>query len=177
MPSRQADALARALMQAGEEFGIAPYGTEALGIMRIEKGHPAGPELNGQTSAHDLGMGKLLSKKKEFIGRAMAARPALTDPSRQTLVGLRPVNPLDIIRAGSHLLPVGAPAVAASDQGHVTSAARSPTLGSIALALLENGPARHGETIRVYDPLRGGDFTAIVTPPVHYDPEGLRLHA
>ncbi|WP_234729682.1 2Fe-2S iron-sulfur cluster-binding protein [Acidocella facilis] len=177
VPSRQADALARALIQAGAEFGIAPYGTEALGIMRIEKGHPAGPELNGQTSAHDLGMGKLLSKKKEFIGRAMAARPALTAPTRQTLVGLRPVNPQDIIRAGSHLLPVGAPAVAASDQGHVTSAARSPTLGSIALALLENGPARHGETLRVYDPLRGGDFTAIVTHPVHLDPEGHRLHA
>ena len=176
VPARYAQALAETLMQAGAEYGIAPYGTEALGIMRIEKGHAAGPELNGQTTAHDLGLHKLLSKKKNFIGRAMAARAALTDSSRPTLVGLRPVNSQDIIRAGSHLLPVGAAAVAASDQGHVTSAARSPSLGSIALALLANGPARHGETIRVYDPLRGGDFQAIVTAPVHYDPDGSRLH-
>ena len=177
VPARYAHALAEKLMEAGAEYDIAPYGTEALGIMRIEKGHAAGPELNGQTTAHDLGLHKLLSKKKDFIGRAMAARPALMDPRRPTLVGLRPVNPADIIRAGSHLLPIEAEAIAANDQGHVTSAARSPSLGSIALALLENGPARHGETIRVYDPLRGGDCQAIVTAPVHYDPEGSRLHA
>lgn len=177
VPARYTHALAESLMEAGAEYGIAPYGTEALGIMRIEKGHAAGPELNGQTSAHDLGLHKLLSKKKDFIGRAMAARAALTDPQRPTLVGLRPVNKQDIIRAGSHLLPMGAEAVAANDQGHVTSAARSPTLGSIALALLANGPARLGETVRVYDPVRGGDVQAIVTAPVHYDPEGKRLHA
>ncbi len=177
VPARYAHALAEKLMEAGAEYGITPYGTEALGIMRIEKGHPAGPELNGQTSAHDLGLQKLLSKKKDFVGRAMAARLALMDPKRPTLVGLKPVNPQDVICAGSHLLPVGAEAVAANDQGHVTSAARSPTLGSIALALLANGPARIGETLRVYDPVRGGDFQAIVTPPVHYDPEGSRLHA
>lgn len=177
VPARYAHALAEKLMEAGAEYGIAPYGTEALGIMRIEKGHAAGPELNGQTSAHDLGLHKLLSKKKDFIGRAMAARPALMDPQRPALVGLRPVNKQDIIRAGSHLLPIAAEAVAANDQGHVTSAARSPTLGSIALALLANGPARLGETVRVYDPVRGGDFQAIVTAPVHYDPEGKRLHA
>ncbi len=177
VPARYAHALAEKLMEAGAEYNIAPYGTEALGIMRIEKGHAAGPELNGQTTAHDLGLHKLLSKKKDFIGRAMAARPALMDPQRLTLVGLRPVNPADIIRAGSHLLSIGAEAVAANDQGHVTSAARGPSLGSIALALLANGPARLGETVRVYDPLRGGDFQAVVTAPVHYDPEGKRLHA
>jgi glycine cleavage system aminomethyltransferase T/NADPH-dependent 2,4-dienoyl-CoA reductase/sulfur reductase-like enzyme len=177
VPARYAHALAEKLMEAGAEYGILPYGTEALGIMRIEKGHAAGPELNGQTSAHDLGLHKLLSKKKDFVGRAMAARPALMDPQRPTLVGLRPVNPQDVIRAGGHLLPVGAEAKAENSQGHVSSAARCPTLGSIALALLSNGPARHGETVRVYDPVRGGDFQAIVTHPVHYDPEGKRLHA
>jgi sarcosine oxidase subunit alpha len=123
-------------------------------------------------------MAKLLSKKKDFIGRALSARPALTDPARPTLVGLKPVNEGDIIRAGSHLLPQGAEPTAANDQGWVTSAARSPTLGhSIALAMLSNGPARHGEVIRVYDPVRNGDFLAEVTSPVFYDPEGSRLHA
>ena len=61
VPARYGDALVRVLMDAGEEFGITPYGTEALNVMRIEKGHPTANELNGQTSAHHLGMAKLLS--------------------------------------------------------------------------------------------------------------------
>ena len=93
----------------------------------------------------------MLSKKKDFIGRALAARPALTDPARPTLVGLKPVDRTTPLRACSHLLPQGAPATAASDQGYITSAALSPTLGHpIALAMLSNGPARHGEIIGVY---------------------------
>ena len=75
------------IMEAGAPFGIAPYGTEPLGVMRIEKGHPAGPELNGQTTAHDLGMGRMVSKKKDFIGRFMGERPALTEAERASLVG------------------------------------------------------------------------------------------
>jgi sarcosine oxidase subunit alpha len=178
VPAGRADALARALMAAGAAAGITPYGTEALGVMRIEKGHPAGNELNGQTTAHDLGLGKLLSRKKDFVGRALAARPLLTAPARQTLVGLKPVDPADRLRAGSHLLPPRAEAVAANDQGHVTSAAYSPScLHWIALALLTNGPARMGEQIRVYDPVRGGDFLAEIVSPVFVDPQGSRLHA
>jgi sarcosine oxidase subunit alpha len=165
-------------MAAGEEFGIVPYGTEALGVMRIEKGHPAGNELNGQTTAHDLGFGKLLSRKKDFVGRALAARPALTDPARPSLVGLRPVETAARLRAGSHLLAPGAEAVAANDLGHVTSAAYSPTCGQwIGLALLANGPARIGKQIRVYDPVRNGDLLATVCAPVFYDPEGAKLRA
>ena len=178
VPARFGNALASRLMEAGKDHGIAPYGTEALGAMRIEKGHPAGPELNGQTTAHDLGMGKLLSKKKDFIGRALAARSALTNPARPTLVGLKPLDGTTALRAGSHLLPSGTDLTAANDQGFITSAVFSPTLGSpIALALLSNGPARLGETIRVYDPLRNGDTIAEVVSPIFYDPSGSRLHA
>jgi sarcosine oxidase subunit alpha len=174
VPARYGNALAQKLQQAG----AVPYGTEALGVMRIEKGHPAGNELNGQTTAHDLGLGKLLSKKKDFIGRALASRPALTDPARPTLIGLKPKNLENRLRAGAHLLPPNAEPVAANDQGHVTSVCFSPTLGHwIGLALLANGPSRIGETIRVYDPIRNGDVLAEVTAPVFYDPEGTRLHA
>ena len=177
VPARYGHALAERLMQAGERYGITAYGTEALGVMRIEKGHPAGNELNGQTTAHDLGLGKLLSKKKDFIGRAMAARPALTDPMRPTLVGLKPVNAGARLRAGSHLLPQGVAAVAKNDQGYVTSVAFSPSAGHwIGLGLLKNGPARLGEKIRVYDPVRDGDVLAEVVSPVFVDPEGSRLH-
>ena len=177
VPARYGNALAHRLMQAGERYGIVPYGTEALGVMRIEKGHPAGNELNGQTTAHDLGLGKLLSKKKDFVGRALAARPALIDPARPTLVGLQPVNVSDRLRAGSHLLPQGVEATAKNDQGHVTSVAYSPGLSRwIGLALLKNGPSRLGEIVRVYDPVRNGDLLAEIVHPVFYDPEGARLH-
>jgi sarcosine oxidase subunit alpha len=177
VPARYGDALARRLMEVGAPYGIAPYGTEALGVMRIEKGHPAGPELNGQTTAHDLGMGRMLSTRKDFIGRHMAQREALTDPARPTLVGLQPLNPADQVVAGAHLLPDGAAATAASDQGWVSSAAFSPTLGSwIGLGLLSNGPARHGEIVALHNPLAGTVVRARVVSPVFVDPEGARVH-
>ncbi len=175
--ARYGESLAEALLLAGAAYGITPYGTEALGVMRIEKGHPAGPELNGQTTAADLGLGKLLSRKKDYIGCTLAAREALTSAARPSLVGLRPLTPGARLRAGSHLLPRAAEATAANDQGHITSAAYSPSLeGWIALALLVNGAARLGETIRVHDPLRGGDTLAEVVNPIFYDPQGHRLH-
>jgi glycine cleavage system aminomethyltransferase T/NADPH-dependent 2,4-dienoyl-CoA reductase/sulfur reductase-like enzyme len=177
VPARFGNALAQALMAAGAAQNITPYGTEALGVMRIEKGHPAGAELNGQTTAHDLGMGRLLSGKKDFIGRALSARSALTDPARPRLVGLKPLDGTTLLRAGSHLLPPGATAIASNDQGYITSAAFSPTLGHpIALAMLANGPARLGEIIRVYDPVRNGDTLAEITAPVFYDAARSRLH-
>ncbi len=176
VPARYGQALAEKLMQAGAPYGITPYGTEALGVMRIEKSHPAGNELNGQTTAHDLGMAKLLSTKKDFVGRAMAARAALTDPTRPSLIGLRPIDRTERLRAGSHLLPPGAATLAKNDQGYITSVAYSPSLSHwIGLALLANGPSRLGETIRVYDPVRNGDLLAEIVNPVFYDPEGTRL--
>jgi heterotetrameric sarcosine oxidase alpha subunit len=178
VPARYGDALIRRLMADGADLGIVPYGLEALGAMRIEKGHPAGGELNGQTTAHDLGMGRLLSTKKDFVGRALAARPALTDRSRPTLVGLRPVDRAARLRAGAHLLPQDVPTTAAHDQGHVTSVAYSPTLGHwIGLGLLANGPARLGEIVRACDPIRRGEALVEVVPPVFIDPQGERLRA
>ncbi len=79
MPARYGEALARKLMQAGAPFGIAPYGTEALGVMRIEKGHVAGNEIDGRTTARDLGLGRMMAKNKDFVGKVLAQRPALLD--------------------------------------------------------------------------------------------------
>jgi heterotetrameric sarcosine oxidase alpha subunit len=178
VPARFGDALIRAIMEAGEAFGIVAYGTEALGVMRIEKGHPAGNELNGQTTAHDLGMGRLLSQKKDFIGRFMAARPALTEPARPTLIGVRPVDPAERLRAGAHFVKREAAATAENDEGYLTSVAYSPSLGHwIGLGFLSHGPERHGEVIRATDPLRGSDTLVEVCPPCFIDPEGGRLRA
>ena len=165
------------IMEAGRVHGITPYGTEAMSVMRIEKGHVAGNELNGQTTAYDLGLSRMLSTSKDHIGRALAQRPALRDPTRPRLVGLKPVEETARLRAGAHLLPVGCPDTAAFDQGYVTSVAHSPTLGCwIALALLARGPERHGERIRAVDPLRGGDTLVEVCAPVFHDPEGAKYH-
>ncbi|NKC30528.1 sarcosine oxidase subunit alpha family protein [Falsiroseomonas selenitidurans] len=168
VPPDAAAALADRLLAAG----ATPYGTEALGVLRIEKGHVGGGELNGQTTAGDLGLGRMLSRRKDFIGRALAQRPALVDPARLVLVGLLAGA---VLRGGSHLLAPGAPATTAHDLGHVTSACWSPHLGRmIGLALLAEGRSRIGTRIRVHDPLRGGDTEAEVVEPVFIDREGLR---
>ena len=177
VPARYGDAAIRAIMAAGEEFGVVPYGTEALGVMRIEKGHVAGNELNGTTTAADLGLGRMLSKKKDCIGRVLSDRPGLSDPNRPALVGVRPVDPSARLYAGAHFLALGAGATLENDQGYVTSVAFSPMLGHwIGLGLLARGPQRLGERIRAHSPVRGGDVEVEVVSPVFFDPEGTRLH-
>ena len=175
MPARFGEALARNLMELGAGLGVVPYGTEALGIMRIEKGHVAGPELNGTTTAGDLGFARMMSTKKDFIGRVMAARPELIRPDRPAVVGIRPVDPARRLRAGAHILPKGAVPGPDTDQGYVTSACFSPTLERwIGLGLVSHGRERHGETVRAFDPLRGEDYEATLCDPVFYDPDGGR---
>ncbi|UJX44935.1 sarcosine oxidase subunit alpha family protein [Xanthobacter sp. YC-JY1] len=173
VPARHGDALMRAIMAAGAPYGITPYGVETLAVLRIEKGHVSGSELNGQTSARDLGLGRMASTKKDFIGRVMAGRPAFTDPDRPTFVGFRPVDRSARLKAGAHFLALGAAPTTENDEGYMTSVAYSPILGhSIGLGLLKRGPERIGETLRAYDPVRGGDIEVEVCSPHFVDPEG-----
>ena len=132
-------------MAAGAAFDIVPYGMEALGVLRIEKGHVAGPELDGRTTARDLGLGRMLSTRKAFIGQKLMARPGLADPKRPALVGLMPVESDARLRGGAHLVENPQRASGETCLGHVTSVANSPTLGHwIALALVAGGAARLG---------------------------------
>ena len=177
VPARFGAAVMRAILDAGAPFGITPYGTEALGVMRIEKGHAAGNELNGQTTARDLGLGRMMSSKKDYIGRVLAGRPALLDPARPALIGFKPVDPTERLYGGAHFIPMSAAPSPESDEGHMTSVAFSPTLGHwIGLGLLRRGPERIGERMRAYDPVRGNDTQVEVCAPVFVDPEGSRLH-
>jgi sarcosine oxidase subunit alpha len=176
VPAAYGDALFRALIEAGAEFGIAPYGTEALNVLRIEKGHPSGPEIDGRTTARDLGLGKLVSAKKDCVGRVLSERPALVASDRPILVGLKAVDPAQSLSAGAHLLAPGAPASAEHDDGHVTSVAPSPTLGcDIGLGFLKRGRERIGERIRAVDLLRDHDVLCEVVDPVFIDAKGERL--
>ncbi|MEJ0093235.1 MAG: sarcosine oxidase subunit alpha family protein [Methylocella sp.] len=177
VPAGYGDALIRRIMAVGEPYGIVAYGSEAMGVMRIEKGYPAGAEINGQTTAYDLGMQGLLAADKDHVGRVLSMRPALGDPSRQRLIGIRPLNAADRLRGGAHIIPQNAAPSADVDLGWVSSACYSPTLSwSIGLALVSAGPDRIGEHVRAYDPLRGGDFLAEITAPCFVDPEGQRFH-
>jgi len=175
VPARYGDALARNLMIAGEPFGVTPYGTEALGVMRIEKGHVAGPELNGTTTAGDLGLGKMMSKKKDFVGRVMAGREALLASDRQVVVGIKPLDKARRLRSGAHIIPRGAAVGPETDQGYVTSVCCSPVVGQwVGLGLVERGRERVGEIVRAHDPLRNEDYEVEICNPCFYDPEGGR---
>ncbi|MBZ9821225.1 sarcosine oxidase subunit alpha [Mesorhizobium sp. CA4] len=175
VPARYGEATARNLMIAGKPFGVTPYGTEALGVMRIEKGHVAGPELNGTTTAGDLGLGKMMSTKKDFIGRVMAGREALTAPNRQVVVGIKPTDKARRLRSGAHIIPKGETPGPGNDQGYVTSVCFSPVLDQwIGLGLVERGRERIGEIVRAHDPLRGEDYDVELCNSVFYDPDGGR---
>ncbi|WP_420861038.1 sarcosine oxidase subunit alpha family protein [Algirhabdus cladophorae] len=175
VPARYGDSMIRALMAAGKEFDAVPYGTEALGVMRIEKGHAAGNELNGQTTAQNLGLGMMVSKKKDSIGSKLSEREMMNQPDDLRLVGFKPVQTGDMLDAGAHFITAGDTPSMQSDQGWMTSVAYSPTLGhSIGLGFLKSGSDRMGEVIRAYDPVRGKDTQVQVCSPHFYDPDGGR---
>ena len=176
VPSRYGDALMRQLMYKGEEFNVTPYGTEALGVMRIEKGHAAGNELNGTTSALNLGMGRMVSKKKDSIGSTLSERAGMNEEDALMQVGIQPIDPTNKITAGGHLMAADGPVDAAHDQGYVTSAAFSPTLSSmIGLGMLKDGGNRQGEKMRLVSPLTDLTVEVEIVSAHFVDPEGERV--
>jgi methylglutamate dehydrogenase subunit C len=177
VPARYGEALFRDLLARSETIGGGPYGMEALNVLRIEKGFITHAEIHGRTTAFDIGMEKMVSAKKDCIGKAPAARPGMIGPDREQLVGLRPVGDTNI-SAGAHLFKPGDPVHRTHDQGYVTSVGYSPTLGGwLGLAFLKDGRARHGETIRLVDHLRDIDCLCTVSDTVFFDKEGAKLRA
>jgi sarcosine oxidase subunit alpha len=178
VPARYGDALIRALMSAGREFGAVAYGTEALGVMRIEKGHAAGNELNGQTTARDLGLGRMVSRQKDCIGNSLSQRAELNRDDGLALMGFRPVNRSEQLTAGAHFIARGRDATMENDEGWMSSVAFSPSLGhSIGLGFITRGHEREGEVVRAVDPVRDNDIEVQIVLPHFVDPEGVRLRA
>jgi glycine cleavage system aminomethyltransferase T len=176
VPAHFGAALFERLVAGAEVLGGGAYGMEALNVLRIEKGFITHAEIHGRTTAFDIGMERMVSDRKDCIGQAASRRPGLTGPEREQLVGLMPVDPQERLTAGAHLYVRDAPATAPNGEGYVTSVGYSPTLQSwLALGFLRNGRARHGETIRVDDGLRGRSVFARVCDPVFLDPEGGRM--
>jgi sarcosine oxidase subunit alpha len=176
VPADRGREMWEAVIAAGAPFGIMPYGTEAMSTLRIEKGHVViGPEADGRTTADDLGLGKLVNAAKWCVGKPLLGRTALVAPDRWQLVGLTALDGAvmprgaKIVADPSHTLPNPM-------QGHVTSWCFSPHVGAwIALALVANGRARHGETLWAVSPLADAKVRVRVGPPCFIDPDGERL--
>ncbi|MGI9395352.1 MAG: glycine cleavage T C-terminal barrel domain-containing protein, partial [Boseongicola sp.] len=174
VPASQGQAFWDKLLEAGAEFGITSYGTEALHIMRAEKGFiMIGDETDGTVIPQDLGLNWAISKKKDdYLGKRAQERSNMTDPLRWKLVGLETVD-------GS-VLPDGAyaaePGVNENGQrrteGRVTSTYQSPTLGrGIAMGLVVRGPDRMGEELE-FPKIDGSIVKAKIVDPIFFDPEG-----
>ncbi|HEV3239358.1 MAG TPA: sarcosine oxidase subunit alpha family protein [Casimicrobiaceae bacterium] len=163
------------LLAAGAQLGIMPYGTEAMTTLRIEKGHVViGAEIDGRTTADDLGLGRLVSAAKWCVGKPLMSRPALTAADRWQLVGLTALD--GTIPRGAKLVDDPDRPPPQAMQGHVTSNCWSPALEtSIALALLSAGRARQGATLWAVSPLAGARVPVRVGPACFIDPEGARL--
>lgn len=161
-------------MEVGENYGIQPYGTEALHVMRAEKGFiMIGDETDGTVTPQDLNLGWAVSKKKtDFLGKRAQARSFLTASNRKKLVGLSTLDKNLILPDGAHIITGVANSSTPEIIGHVTSTYFSPTLGrSIALALIEGGLDRLGDLIDL-SVADSEIIKAKVVDPVFYDPEG-----
>ena len=164
-----------AILEAGGEFGLEVYGTEALHVLRAEKGFIViGDETDGTTTPHDVGLGGLVSKKKaDFIGKRSLELPHLKGPDRKELVGLFTEDPSELLPDGAYAVAEVKPKPPMDMLGQVTSSYWSPTLErSIAMALVRNGRARMGETLSF--PLADKVVRAKLVEPVFYDKEGKR---
>ncbi|ANY07900.1 2Fe-2S iron-sulfur cluster-binding protein [Pseudonocardia sp. HH130630-07] len=177
--SRYAMAVWERLVTVGALWGITPYGTETMHVLRAEKGYPIiGQDTDGTVSPHDLGMSWAVSKKKDdFVGKRSFARPENTDPLRKHLVGLLPTDRSTRLPEGSQIVEFAADGTLGPPPvpmlGHVTSSYDSVALDRpFALALVKGGRDRIGDVVHV--PCRGALVPAEITGSVLFDPEGAR---
>jgi methylglutamate dehydrogenase subunit C len=164
------------ILAAGKSFGIRPYGLDALNLLRIEKGHVAGSELNGQTTAADLGLGKMLKKNGDFIGKVLAQRPGLADPMRPGLAGVHPVDTSKRLRNGAHLVSAAEPS---RSQGFLTAVCMTSE-GShdwIGLAMIEGGYSRIGDVMIATSPVHNEAIEVAIVSHHRLDPENARVKA
>ena len=178
LPRRYASSFMNAMTELGKKFNLVPYGTEALGVMRIEKGHAAGNELNGQTTANNLGLGKMVSKMNDCIGNTMSEREVFNRKDVLKLVGFAPTNKIYSLVAGSHFISRGQKATLENDEGWMSSVAFSPMLGkSIGLGFIREGDKRFGERVDAINLLNNEKIEVEITSPHFFDPKGDRLRA
>ncbi|WP_250509769.1 sarcosine oxidase subunit alpha family protein [Caballeronia sp. GACF4] len=177
VPANVGRAVWEAIMEAGAEFDITPYGTETMHVLRAEKGYIiVGQDTDGSMTPYDLGMGGLVAKSKDFIGKRSLTRSDTAKPGRKQFVGLLSDDPSFVIPEGSQIVAGPFQGDSAPMLGHVTSSYFSPILKrSIALAVVKGGLDKIGEAVTI--PLSSGkQINAKITSSVFYDSEGARQH-
>ena len=178
IPARFGSSLFNVLKFEAEQRGGGVYGMEAMNVLRMEKGFITHAEIDGRATAYDVGLQKMISEKKDFIGNKMAQRPGLLDPNRERLVGLKTNSPQSSVTAGTHLFNIDDEPLADNNQGYISSAAFSPIENCyIGLAFLKRGPERWGEKIKAVNFLADTELNCEICPPVFYDPGGEKIRA
>jgi len=178
VPAAQGLKVWEAIQSAGQPFGITPYGTETMHVLRAEKGYViVGQDTDGSVSPIDLGMGGMVSQTKDCLGKRSLLRSDTASKNRKQFVGLLTEDPTIVLDEGAHIVEGPNPGIPAPDLGHITSSYASPTLGrSIALALVRGGLERMDE--RVYVAMRDGrTVPATITGTVFFDPKSERQNA
>ncbi|PID46456.1 MAG: sarcosine oxidase subunit alpha [Proteobacteria bacterium] len=176
VPSDYGAAMMDLLWGAAQPLDGCLYGLEALGTLRIEKGHVTGAELDGRVTIDDVGLGKMASANKSFIGSSLRQRPELVREGRQQLVGIFPQDRSKTFNAGAILCCEDR--VSGFGEGRITSVTYSPALGHwIGLGFIEGGhKAWADKTVVAADPVRDGSVQVEVVSPYMYDPSGERMH-
>jgi sarcosine oxidase subunit alpha len=177
VPTAYGRAIWEQLMAQGAQYDITPYGTEAMHVLRAEKGFIiVGQDTDGTVTPFDAGLDWAVGKKKpDFVGKRSMARPDIVAPGRKQLVGLLTDDPNLVLEEGAQIVADPNQPIPMTMIGHVTSSYWSETFGrSIAMALVAGGHDRTGDTLHI--PMPGKTHTAKVTGTVFYDPEGARLH-
>ncbi len=176
-PANFTQSLWEHVLKAGETLGIKPYGLEALASLRIEKGHVAGLELDHRNSLDDLGLGKMASKKKSFVGEVLREREDMMSPDRWSLVGLELLEPDKKLRGGAILFATN-DEIKGHGRGYITSVTWSTDLQIfIALGLYQGGMKHENEEIIAAFPLKNEQVRLRIVSPHFIDREGTRLNA
>ena len=176
VPSDYASGMMDLLWDAARPLDGCLYGTEALGAMRIEKGHVTGAELDGRVTIDDAGLGKMASTKKDYIGNVLRKRPEFLREDRPRLVGIFPKDRTQTFSGGTILCKEGA--VAGHGEGWITAVTHSPVLGHwIGIGFISGGhEAWAGQGVVAADPVRAGNVEVEIVSPHMYDPSGERMH-
>jgi sarcosine oxidase subunit alpha len=178
VPANHGLAIWEACIAAGAKYAITPYGTEAMHLLRAEKGYIiTGQDTDGTVTPHDLGMAWAVSDRKpDFIGKRSLARADMEKADRKQLVGLLPDLASEVLEEGAQIVADPHQTIPMTMIGHVTSSYMSPNLErAFALALVRDGRPKVGQ--KVYLPMLDRIIAVTVTEPVFLDPEGERLRA
>ena len=166
------------IMETGSEFGVQPYGTEALATLRIEMGHVAGPELDGRTIPYDIGLNGMVSQNKDFIGKRSLSKDAFISEDRQTIVGLVPVDKKSKIPEGSHLVVDDKAPTPIPKLGHVSSSCWSVEYNNpFSIAILKDGKKQIGKKLIAVCPLKDISVPVEVVSSHYVDPKGERVRS